>query len=183
MKTQHSDKDLELRRLLRRGDPVDGEEPLAAQDLARMRRVILSQADGGESLTPRVDWRWAAVLVCVVVLAVVGWHLRRGPDEPAVEPEIAGAREHSIADDAVPLEAAPEEVADADHETEVPDSDEAFDENADESIVVVASSDAADTGPAIDDDPPAETLQARTLRFTTRRGTQIIWILDPELEL
>jgi len=165
MKTKYSDKDLELRRQLRRGDPVDGEEPLAAQDLARMRRVILSQADGGESRTPRVDWRWAAALVCVLVLAAVGWNLRSLPDEPAVDPEIAGAREHSTADDAVPLEAAPEEVADADHETAVPDSDE------------------ADTGPASDGDPPAETLQARTLRFTTRRGTQIIWILDPELEL
>jgi len=95
MKTQHSDKDLELRRLLRRGDPVDGEEPLAAQDLAKMRRVILSQADGGESFTPRVDWRWAVALVCVLVLAAVGWHLRRGPDEPAAEPEIAGDRPKS----------------------------------------------------------------------------------------
>ena len=162
MKTKHSDDDLKLRSLLTRGDPADGEEALEAQDLARMRREILAQAEGGEPSVSRVYWRWAAAFVCVLVLAVVGWQLRKPSVRPSGETEIAGARETATADATTPLEAPPPEVVD-------------------EPRVTVASAKEEPVDEAVDE--PAEILQARTLRFTTRRGTQIIWILDPELEL
>ena len=172
MKTTRPDDDLHLLQLLRRGDPADGDLPPAPQDLARMRQAILTQVEGGEASSPRVNWRWAAAFVCVVVLAVAGWQLRTLSVRPAAVPEVAvtQANESVAVAEVAPVAA-------------VPKVDETDEETTAKPAVAVAEAGSGDSGPARDGAASDENLQARTLRFTTRKGTQIIWILDPELEL
>lgn len=160
MTKKRAEEDRRLRRLLRRGDPAGGDSPPAAQDLGRMRRQILEQGGADEPLSPRLGLRWVAVGVCVLILVVVGWQLRGPKVGPTVAPRIAEAQADSLP---------PAPVADVREVPAVPEEAEIIEVVVDEPPVVVAASD--------------EKLQARTLHFTTQRGTQIIWIIDPELEL
>jgi hypothetical protein len=127
-----------------------------------MRRQIVEQSGANESLAPRLGLRWVAVAACVLILAVVGWQLRDPSVRPTVVPQIAEAH----ADTPVPVP-----VVEVEEAPVVSDVAEAIETVVEEPTV-------AEGG-----DSSAENLQARTLRFTTQRGTQIIWIIDPELEL
>jgi len=141
MKTTRSDHDLRLRELLRLGDPAQGDEPLGPEDLARMRTEILGTIEARGTATRLVNWRWVAVATCVVVVVVMGWHLRNRPVHLPAVPDPPGMQASAPPDGVTPREI----------------------------IAPPVASSRAD--------------QARTLLFTTRRGTQIIWIIDPELEL
>ena len=154
MKRTRSDDDLRLRELLRRGDPAQGGEPLDPQDLARMRREILGTVEASGTATRLVDWRWVAVATCVVIVVVMGWHLRNLPVHPPAVPAPPGMQASSTPDGVTPEGTSAPLVVGVDPIPAVP--------------AAVASS---------------GTDQARTLHFTTRRGTQIIWTIDPELEL
>ena len=170
MKTTRRDDDLKLRELLRRGDPAQGNPPPGPQELARMRQELLEQAEAREDGTNLVGRRWAAAVASVVILVAVGWQLRNQSVQPPAVTEPPERITPPVAVDAEPVPAAPPAAEVRDESESVPP-------------VVVASSDAGDSSPPPDGDVSAETLQARTVRFTTRGGTQIIWILDPELEL
>jgi hypothetical protein len=125
-----------------------------------MRRRILEQGGAHEPLAPRLGLRWVAVGVCVLVLVVVGWQLRGPRVAPTVAPRIAETQvERPV----------PELVADVHDVPAASGEVEAIEQVVEEPADAVAALD--------------ENLQARTLHFTTQRGTQIIWIIDPELEL
>jgi len=154
MKTTRSGEDMRLRELLRRGDPAHDARSLGTQDLARLRQEILGPAAARGPATGLVNWRWAAVATCVVIVVAMGWHLRDQSVHPSAVPDPATEQASSTLDRVTPQEISPPWVADA-----VP------------APVVPAATAASGAD------------QTRTLRFTTRRGTQIIWTLDPELEL
>jgi hypothetical protein len=84
----------------------------------------------------------------------MGWHLRNQSVHPSGVPDPAGEQASSTLDRVTPREIGPPLVAVAEPAPAVP---------------AAAAASGAD--------------RTRTLRFTTRRGTQIIWTLDPELEL
>ena len=118
-----------------------------------------------------------------LILVAVGWNLRNLSFHPSARPDPVGRQTSSAARDDVPQEISPPVVVDAGPAPAVPATVEAVEETATPLPVIVASSDTGGPGPEPQGDAAAENVQARTLRFTTRRGTQIIWILDPELEL
>lgn len=169
MKTRRRDGDTELKRLIRRGDPADGEAPLTAREAAGIKQEILAAVEDGRLAGSGAGWRWAAAVACVVILGLVGWSLR-GPSAPTPDDEVAG----------VPSPRAEIEGLDADP---VPSTRPIEERSTPEPPPVPAFRDSGEPAASSVGDPPPEDLQARTVRFTTRRGTQIIWILDPELEL
>jgi anti-sigma-K factor RskA len=171
MKTRGSETERKLRDALRRGDPVgEGRYP-TPQELARMRRAVLDEAERAEIAPRLAGWRWAAITVCAAIVAVAGWRLldRRvettSPRVPTTE--VARAADELVAqpDPSAPRVEAPDVRSEA------------------KRILDVASSDPAEVSTGGEPDASTANLQARTLRLTAERGTQIIWTIDPELEL
>jgi len=183
MTTPRMDDDLRLLELLRRGDPARGQESLGPQELARLRQEILETVDEGATATRPVNWRWAAVAAGVVLLVALGWNLRDISPRPSTAPEQVGRQANSMTVEEAPRETSPPVEVVAEAAQVVPATDAVVQETGIPTPVVVASSDTGGPDPVPHGNASAEDLQARTVRFTTQRGTQIIWILDPELEL
>jgi hypothetical protein len=148
-----------------------------------MRQEILETLEGRRAAARLVDWRWAAAAACVVILVAVGWNLRDLSPRPSAASEPETRQASSIAEEEAPQESSPPVKVVAEVAPVVPAEDDVAQETATPMPVVVASSDTGGPGPQPHGNASAKHRQARTVQFTTRRGTQIIWILDPELEL
>lgn len=162
-----SDRD-ELGALLRLGDPAQGDPGPDGADLARMRRAMLAEAgrDHGRIAAAGSRLVVAAALVAAAVITVL---IRVEPPFGVlpVEPDSPGLGASTPAHAAVEPASRPQAATALRHAEPGP-------------VVAVLS----DTPPA----PPADvadpgTPRATTVRFTTPRGTQIIWTLDPRVEL
>jgi len=190
MKTKRTDDDQKLRELLRQGDPARDEDALDPREVVRMRRELLSRAAERGRQLPFGGWRTAAVVASLAIGVLVVLYAR---EVIFLEPEhAASARQVSTGtppgqgsdEDRAPgvalsevTEPAPEPVTDTSvqplHAETVPSTEQV------ESIEV-ARFEATDPRT---EDTRAEPPQTRTIHFTAQGGTQIIWTLDPELEL
>ncbi|MBZ5638080.1 MAG: hypothetical protein LAO51_04895 [Acidobacteriia bacterium] len=156
--------DPELRAVLRRGDPAGDGRALPPHDVARMRRTVLTAAEGRQARVPWLAWAAAAVAVAVVMLA--GREMLRGP---------ADVTGHGTAPPTVAktLEAPP--AASPVKPREVPD------------VVAVRPARPAArrrAGTAARLPSGGEAQRAPLLvQFTTPNGTRVIWKLDPEFKL
>ena len=145
-----------LRALLQVGDPA-GEPGPGFGELARMRETVLAAAAAAPRSTRLAGVPApvlaAAALAAVAVLAAGAWLGRSGP--VAVLP------------------------------TESPRASAAWSPSAPEPAAFEAPPPPAAAGPALprEQREAPSPLRATTVRFTTRRGTQIIWTLDPRNEL
>jgi hypothetical protein len=173
-------RDEALRELLRQGDPVgDGCEP-TPEEIARMRRQVLDAAGAHSSGPWLPGWRPVAAVTAVIVVALATWLVLRDADRTApalrrAQESAAGAEPHPQYAEAISEEpAGPPEPQ--------PAADSLTDQAPEREQVRIAS---ASTDPNGTDVPvaAAEDRSARTIRFTTRNGTRIIWTLDPNFEI
>jgi len=177
----------DLRARLRAGDPYQGES-MAAPDSARIQarmRAVAANARVGPNWIPAVA---AAALVTVVALGI--WAGSRPsttvetlpapatqgsaavaelPADPVATPELPPVRESqrtgpaAVQSAPAPLASAESRrLADAEPQT-------AAAENAAQGETIVAAADAPRT-------------EARRIQFTARRGTRIVWTLDPDFD-
>jgi len=190
MKTKLSNDNQKLRELLRQGDPARDESALDPREVARMRRELLSRAAERGRQLPFGGWRTAVVVASLAIVVLVALYatdvIFPGPEhaESARQATTGTPSGQSSDEDRTPevalneaSEPAPERVT----ETPVqPLRAETVPSTEQVEPIEVARNDATDprTG-----DSPAEPPQARTIHFTAQGGTQIIWTLDPELEL
>jgi hypothetical protein len=190
MKTQRTDDDQRLRELLRQGDPAHDEGALDPREVARMRRELLSRAAERGSQLPFAGWRTAAVVACLAIGVLVVLY---ATEVIFLEPKHAeSARQLSTPippgqgsdEDRAPgvalseaTEPAPEPVTDTSvqplHAETAPSTEQV-------EPIEIARYDSTDPRT---EDTRAEPPQTRTIHFTAQGGTQIIWTLDPELEL
>jgi hypothetical protein len=180
--------DERLRRLLRRGDPAgDGAVP-SPVDVARMRRTILAAAS--EAPRPRVP-ALVPVGAAALLVALAFWVLKSGsardarpllheapqPATIAATPDRHPSTPGPPAGSASP--ARPGEPVSAASGPDVP------------ALHASATPAPSDPAPGAPQSPPAQppALAAslepgpRSIRFVTSNGTQIIWTLDPQLEI
>lgn len=193
MKSKQTDDDGRLRELLRRGDPAGDGEGLDPGAVARMRREILSAAADGGRFRSIGDWRLALGVGVVAVLAIAMIWLPRDerPISRSTE-STSGANDEPRVETAAPRRAEASGAPPA----------ESTEEPTPETVAVSAPSAAAATVPEPVLAPSRELVlarseteprpapgsgeekgQAMTIRFTTSNGTQIIWTLDPRVEL
>jgi hypothetical protein len=173
-------RDEALGELLRQGDPVgDGCEP-TPEEIARMRRQVLD-AVGTHISGPWLPWwRPVAAVTAVVVVALATWLVLRDADRthPAlrrVQESAAGAEPQPQYAEAIPeAPAGPPEPQPAD--------DSLTDQVPEREQVRIASASTGPNGTQVST-TPTEDRSARTIRFTTRNGTRIIWTLDPDFEI
>lgn len=190
MKTKRTDDDRELRELLRQADPARDDGALDPREVARMRRELLSRATERGRPLPFGGWRTAALVASLAVLVLVTLY---ATDRIVPEPEHAElSRQLSTgtpsgqgtAEDRAPQVALNEATEPATGPVTEPPAQPMHTEQLHSTEppepIEVARNDATDPRTA---ETRTESTQARTIRFTARGGTQIIWTLDPELEL
>lgn len=185
MKSKQTDDDGRLRELLRRGDPAGDGEGLDPGAVARMRREILSAAADGGRFRSIGDWRLALGVGVVAVLAIAMIWLPRDerPISRSTE-STSGANDEPRVETAAPRRA--EASAEPTPETVAVSAPSAAAATVPEPVLapsrelVLARS---ETEPRPAPGSGEEKGQAMTIRFTTSNGTQIIWTLDPRVEL
>jgi hypothetical protein len=183
MKTERRDRDVELKRWMRRGDPAEGEPPLTAREAAGIKQEILAAVEEGPLTGSGAGWRWAAVVACAVILGLIGWSLRDPSVPTPSTPRVAQASPETTEQDEVDGPPRPRAETGTVDTSTVPSTPPIEERSAPAPLPALVAQDSGEPTATPGRETPPENLQARTLRFTTRRGTQIIWILDPELEL
>jgi hypothetical protein len=173
-------RDEALRELLRRGDPAgDGLEP-TPEKIARLRSQVLDAA-GTRVSSPRLPWwRPAAAVTAVVVVVLAAWLVLRDADPPA--PALRQAQEATGGTEPQPLfaEALPAEPAGPPEPQPLDDASTSGFHDTEQVRIASATTDPRGTDAPL---AAAEDRSARTIRFTTRNGTRIIWTLDPDFEI
>jgi len=171
--------DLQLRRLLKAGDPAaDGRDP-DSTELGRWRRQALTATEAA-SRTPlwRRPWMPLAAAATAALLAVVFLLPSEQPGESSslaiITQQVPAGVDASLPNDR------PELATDAPAEApgqQIPTLAQDPSPPRTASIPTPA--------PSRSDAPPAAVVLAasRTVRFTAPGGTRIIWTLNPDLEL
>jgi hypothetical protein len=173
-------RDEALGELLRRGDPVgDGCEP-TPEEIAHMRRQVLDAAGTHISGPWLLWWRPAAAVMAVVVVALAAWVVLRDADSSSPATRRARATDNGAEQSAQIAETIPEEPAGPPEPQ--PAGDSLTDQAPESEQVRIASANTDPNGTSVST-TPTEDRSARTIRFTTRNGTRIIWTLDPDFEI
>jgi hypothetical protein len=143
---------------------------------------MLDQNEAHDPSSRPVFLRQAAVAAGVVLILVAGWQIRDLFKEATVGSTAIGRASTSS-----PIDTRAEKIPSPPMAAAEPAPDASADRESDEEMQVASaeagSYDLPDHGAAPVGENSAENLQARTLRYTTQGGTQIIWTLDPDLEL
>jgi hypothetical protein len=167
-------RDEALRELLRRGDPVgDGREP-TPEEVALMRREVLDATRTRSGAALLHWWRPAAAVAAMVVMALAAWLVLRDADSTTPIP-------HETRETAAATGPGPETVEAAPAEPQ-PTHDSMTDDAHETEQVRIAAAGTAPPGTEVSA-TTTEDRSARTIRFTTRNGTRIIWTLDPDFEI
>ena len=151
---ERSSSDDRLRRLLKQGDPAGDGMGIAPQDLARMRRAVLTAAEA-KARGRSVGFPLVPAAAVVALVALVAWIVRV---------EVASRRPEAVSRGTI--------------------------ERAQERRVPVETRHAAPQAPTVASggvrraaSPTTLARTARTIHFVAKTGTQIIWTLDPNLDL
>ncbi len=177
-----------LRERLQASDPYQG-EPMPAPDVARIKTRMRASAGDKHARPSWIPVAAAAAVVAVVALGIWAGSRSLPTEESLAWPELAtteGAApelpsEPVPATDLPPVgELAQLGLVAVQPAPELPASAESSQQGAAPSETAGAADlPLAETTLAVNDAPPAA---ARRIQFTARRGTRIVWTLDPDFE-
>ena len=173
--TESPDRNDDLARLLRHGDPADDGRAPDPVELAEMRQSIVAAADESAPspgfLTPTGGWRIPVPLMAATGLAVValGVWLVWSPGTPESSGTAASPPAEPKETIAAPIPELPETA---------PAGEEAPPLVADGPPAPAAEA----AGPPAESVAAGDEREARVVHFTAPRGTRIIWTLDPNFE-
>jgi len=165
-----------LKALLRLGDPAADDAGLTPADIDRMRGVVLAEAGARRPRIGGAVGRWvvATAVGTAAVVAALLWLQPAGdpkPLPPATAPLETARVPRVVPDDREPVSPTKDSAWGRPEPVEAPSAT---------AIVATAPHAEQPAGPRKE---RTGTPRATTIRFTTRRGTQIIWTLDPRAEL
>jgi hypothetical protein len=182
--TERRDDDARIRALLQRFDPAAGDEGLPPAERARMRRAVLDAA--GEARPSRLPRLVPVVAACALLLLVL-WlakspRVDSDPAQPTVPAEGGRATLAPEAQVQPDRERQPAPVA---ADSAVIAHSDAGERRATRNRRAAGSARAAvastsQPAPVV---AAAKETSPRSIRYVTSSGTQIIWTLDPQLEI
>ena len=175
-----------LTRLLRDADPAAGDPGLNPTEVAQMRRAITDAARDGNDrhrapiawpAWMRPEWMRPALALAAIGIVALGLRVLVGPPPAAPPAPVADTGAASTP----PVEPP---VANPGQPAMIPIPDQRVTAASDPPAMTVPAprpaEALAETGATSDPSPP--NVRARTVHFTTPRGTRIIWTLDPDFK-
>lgn len=175
--------DLQIRRLLKEGDPAaDGLNPDAGE-LSRWRRQVLTASEAGTR--SQEGRRWLLPVSAVATAAALAGLVFLLPQSP-VEMPAPGAITRQMPPrnaEPVPQPAPPTPILASGDIAQADPVLPAGDETGSGAILSPDSQPTTSVSPPPVSPPQDVALAARTVHFTAPGGTRVIWTLNPELEL